>query len=210
MARFGNPVTQYLDDAGDPLVSGKLYFYKSGTNDPQNTYADINESIPNTNPVILTGAGRLPNVFLASASYKVILTSSDDVQIWERDPVGGESALGNFSPWNSLTIYGVNDIVEGSDGNFYISITEGNQGNDPTASPSDWTEIKFIRSWNTNETYDANRVAQGSDGLLYTSVVGSNQGNDPVTDPVNWKAAVGADIPDVILASGYTYAYNNF
>lgn len=210
MARFGSIGTQYFDNAGDPLIAGKLHFHKSGTNTDQDTFADVNLSISNSNPVILSGAGRQPNIFLSSASYDVILTDSNDVQIEQRDPIGGEGAVGNFAPWNSLTIYNVPDKVIGSDGNSYISITDGNQGNDPTTSTANWTEIKFIRVWNANETYDANRVAQGSDGLLYTAVTGSNVGNDPVTDPVNWKPAVGADIPDVILASGYTYAYKHF
>jgi hypothetical protein len=210
MARFGNPVSQYLDDAGDPLVNGKLYFYKTGTNTLQATYADINLSIANTNPVILDAAGRLTNVFLQNATYKVILTKNDDTQIWERDPIGGETALGNFSAWNSLTIYTLNDIVEASDGKFYISIANPNQGNDPTTSPANWTEIKFNQVWNSNQTYDVNDIVQGSDGTLYSALTGSNLNNDPVTDDISWQWASSLDIPDEILAAGYQFAYNNF
>ena len=59
MARFGDLDTQYFDDAGDPLVNGKIYFYESGTTTLKGTFADINQSIPNTNPVILTAAGHV-------------------------------------------------------------------------------------------------------------------------------------------------------
>ena len=45
MARFGD-FDQYLDNAGDPLSNGKLYFYESGTTTPKTTYSDINNSIP--------------------------------------------------------------------------------------------------------------------------------------------------------------------
>ena len=38
MARYSTPITQYLDDAGNPLVGGKLTFYASGTENLQNTY----------------------------------------------------------------------------------------------------------------------------------------------------------------------------
>ena len=40
MARFGSLDTQYFNDAGDPLVNGKIYFYESGTTTLKNTYAD--------------------------------------------------------------------------------------------------------------------------------------------------------------------------
>ena len=40
MSRFTNPVPQYLDDAGDPVCLGKLYYYETDTNTLKNTYAD--------------------------------------------------------------------------------------------------------------------------------------------------------------------------
>ena len=58
MARYSTPITQYLDDAGNPLVGGKLTFYASGTENLQNTYNTEALTIANTNPVILDGAGR--------------------------------------------------------------------------------------------------------------------------------------------------------
>jgi hypothetical protein len=209
MARFGNPVTQYLDDAGNPLINGKLYFYESGTTTLKDTYSDVNLSIANPNPVLLSGSGRMPNVFF-NGTARVVLTKNDDTQIWDRDPVGGEAEEGVFSPWNLLTVYNVPDIVVGSDGNFYISITNGNQNNDPTTSPSNWTQFRLVRVWNTNETYEANQIVEGSDGLLYTSTVGGNVGNDPTSDSVNWKPSATANIEEIVNAAVSTYSYNNF
>ena len=80
MARFGSIGKQYFDNSGYPLISGKLYFYESGTSTPKTTYADVNQSIPNTNPVILSAAGRQPNIFF-NGSAKVVLTDSNTVQI---------------------------------------------------------------------------------------------------------------------------------
>ncbi len=80
MARFGEINAQYFDDAGDPLGSGKLYFYESGTTTLKTTYSDINFTIANTNPVILTAAGRQPNIFF-DGNAKAILTDKNDVQI---------------------------------------------------------------------------------------------------------------------------------
>lgn len=207
--RYGNPVTQYLDDSGSPLVSGKLTFFATGTNTLLDTFVDINLSIPNTNPVILTAAGRLPNVFLQSASYKVILTDKDDVQIFERDPVGGELESGSFAEWNSLTIYSLNDIVEFDD-RFYISITNNNSGNQPDINPAQWSEIKLIGLWNPNEIYSINDLVQGSDGRLYVSAGNNNLNNDPTADDINWNSATTLDIPSVITASALTFAFENF
>jgi len=209
MSRFGKIGEQYFDDAGDPLICGKLYFYESGTNTFKNTYADVNLSIPNTNPVLLTAAGRQPNIFF-NGSARVILTKNDDTQLEVRDPEGGAFEEGVFSPWNSLTIYSTPDILVGSDGNFYISITSGNSNNDPVSDVLNWTQIRFVRVWNANETYGVGQIVEGSDGLLYSALTGGNLNNDPTTDIINWQPATVADIPPVIKAAGKQFAYNNF
>lgn len=215
MALYTNPVPQYLDSAGKPYVDGKLYYYVSGSNTPQETYADANLSIANANPVPLQADGRVPKIFLKPAVYNVVLTGTDSVsgelvQAWQRDSVGAEKADGAFGVWNSLTLYGQNDIVQGADGNFYISISNDNQNNDPVSSPAYWTQIKFNRVWNSNETYNTNAIVQGSDGFIYVSITDGNLNNNPVTDSVNWKASSKIDVPNVILASAKTFAYNNF
>ena len=208
--RYGNPVTQYLDDAGNPLINGKLFFFTTGTNTALDTFADINLAIANTNPVILTAAGRIPNIFLKSASYKVILTTSADVQIFERDPVGAETEAGNWTPFNSLTIYGINDIVEGSDGNFYISLTEANQGNDPVTTPASWSQIKLNFVFNTLQTYKIGDLVMATDLTLYVSLTNNNLNNDPASDVTNWKSATSISVPNVVLAAGRIFGLQNF
>ena len=203
MSRYSNPVPQYLDSAGKPYVDGKIFFYLSGTNTFQDTFKDVNLSIANANPIVLAADGRVPNIFLKSAVYNVLFTGTDSVtglltQVWQRDSVGGEGAEGSFSPWNSLTIYNEPDIVVVND-KFYLSITDGNQGNDPSTDTVNWSEIKFIGVWNTNQTYVLHDVVQGSDGSLYTSQTASNAGNDPTTDSVNWSPSI--DLPTDNLAS---------
>ena len=198
--RFINPVPQFLDGSGNPLISGKLYVYESGTNTLKNTFADVDLSIPNTNPVILGGDGRTPNIFF-QGSAKIILTDDDDVQIWERDPVSAEEIGGAFSDWTATFTYSTGDIVQGSDGNYYQSITNNNQGNDPTISPANWEEIEFIRVWNTNVTYAIGDIVKASDNFFYRSKTNSNQGNDPTTDTTNWGSPF-AEVPS--FESSYT------
>jgi len=198
--RLGSIDSQYFDGAGDPLVAGKLYFYESGTTTPKNTFADINETIANTNPVVLSGAGVPPNIFYSGAA-KVILTDSDSVQFRVMDPIGG-SAGEAFSDWDSASIYAINDLVLGSDGNYYKGLSTANIGNDPTSDTVNWTRVQFIGLWTTGSSYSIDDVVQGSDGLLYVSLTNTNQGNDPISDIVNWLDTGGVAVYEEFLVSG--------
>jgi len=50
--------TQYLDNSGKPLTSGKVFNYIPSTTTLKTTWQDAAETIPNTNPVILDAGGR--------------------------------------------------------------------------------------------------------------------------------------------------------
>jgi hypothetical protein len=112
MTRFVNPVPQFFDDAGNVLAGGRLYFYETGTTTLKNTYSDSDLTTPNTNPVILDGEGRVATgdgeIFL-SGDYKVRLTDSDDVQLWERDPVSSVDDL--TREWSNGSTYNKDQIV---------------------------------------------------------------------------------------------------
>lgn len=192
MARFINPAPEFKPNS-------KLYFYKSGTNTDLVTYKDESETIPNTQPVLCDSAGLVPNIFYTGTA-RVVVLDQDNVQYIERDPVGGEKELGDFTLWDSQVIYDKNDIVEGSDGKFYQSFGNGNQGNDPTTQPSsDWFEIRFLGVWNANKSYSIGDVVQTADGSVWKSLTASNQGNDPAVDVgSNWLPAVdSAKIPEI-------------
>lgn len=138
MARFGSLDTQYFDDAGNPLVDGKVYFFDTGTTTPKPTFADAELTIANTHPVILTAAGRQPNVFFDGVA-KAILTTSAGVQILVRDPVGDDSSSTNgFPAWVDDQIYDLNEPVTASNNYIYTSLTFGNIANDPISSPANW------------------------------------------------------------------------
>lgn len=202
MSRNVNPRPQFFDSAGDPLGLGKMYYFDSGTDTAKVTYADVNQTIANTHPVLLTADGRLPNVFF-SGSARQKLTDSDDVQLWDVDPVGADDIGSNFDDWNPLIIYDANDIVQGSDDKFYISINAGNQNNDPTTTPSEWAEIEFVNVWNVNVTYQIGNTVKGSDNLFYNSLTANNLGNDPVGDVVNWGPPF-VGVGSVVAGTGIT------
>lgn len=197
MTRSVNPAPQYLDSNGDPIAGGKMFFFESGTNTDKATFKDQSETIPNTQPVILDAAGRLPSVFF-TGSAKQVLNTADDTLVFERDPVGGEAILGAFTNWSEPIIYSVDNIVN-FNGKFYQSLTNSNQGNQPDISPTTWEEIRFIGVYNVNISYSIGDVVQTVNGSLWRSVVDNNLNNDPDTDSgANWLPSVdGSKITEV-------------
>lgn len=73
------------DDNGVPLAFGKLYTYQARTNVPKPTYTSEDQTVENTNPVILNGSG-YADVYL-DGSYKIVLKDVNDNEIWTADPV---------------------------------------------------------------------------------------------------------------------------
>lgn len=198
MARFGSLDTQYFDDAGDPLVSGKIYFYETGTTTPKNTYADINYTIANSNPVILTAAGRQPNIFFDGVA-KAILTKSDDTQILVRDPVGDTaSTFGNA--WIASKDYNANDVVQGSDGEFYVSLVNGNVNNNPVTTSGYWTFLYSVE-WSAGTTYNLGSVVTYNT-IVYQSLQNANLNKNPSTE-TSWWVPI-----QLVWSSTATYAIN--
>ena len=197
MPRYQDPVPGYTYPA-----NGKLYFYVAGTNTLLTTYADDLETIPNANPVILGSLGRVPNIWF-SIKARVVLQDSDNVQIWERDPVGGsDSSAGGINIYDPATSYDKDQITRSEDGDFYISLQGSNQGNDPTVTPISnafWMEINFIDMYNSSKSCSSGDVIQTGEGYLWRSLVNSNLGNEPTADGgTNWLPALdGSKLPEM-------------
>lgn len=173
MARYVNPVPDY------PYApSGKLFFFVSNTTTAKNTYADINETILNPNPVPIDGDGKVPNIFY-TGSARVVCEDKDGVQQWERDPVEASGGGGSFSEWSALNIYSTDEVVIDG-GDYYRSLIDGNQNNDPSSTPTAWNLVQFLEDWNTNITYGDNDIVFYQ-GKLYVSVQAANMGNNPAT-----------------------------
>jgi hypothetical protein len=197
LSRFINPVPGYTYPA-----NGKLYFYVAGTNTLLTTYADDLETIPNSNPVILSSLGRVPNIWF-SIKARVVLQDSDNVQIWERDPIGGsDSSAGGINIYDPATSYDKDQITRTEDGDFYISLQGGNSGNDPTVTPISnafWMEINFIDMYNSSKSYSTGDVIQTGEGYLWRSLINANLGNEPTADGgTNWLPALdGSKLPEM-------------
>jgi hypothetical protein len=193
MSRFISPIT-------DMKPNGSLRFFKSGTNSELVTYKDESETPGLENPTVVPVLpnGNVQNVFY-SGSAKVIYLDEFDQQYAERDPVGGEKELGDFTLWDAVVTYDLNDIIEGSNNKFYISLSNANQGNDPTTTTTKWSEIRFIGVWNTNEPYQIGDVVQTANGDLWKAVAISSGSDPSIDDGTKWLPAIdGAKIPEII------------
>ena len=202
-SRFANPFPRFFNSNAAVLASGRLNFYTSvsGSTTRKDTYSDAGLTTANTNPVILTAGGVIPDIFL-DGTYRVTLeertSDGEYVQIDEAISVG-DLGVTIFETWMSDTDYAVGAIVTGSNGLYYKSLQTPNQGNDPASgSPTYWEEIRFIRVYNANVTYSAGDIVQDSNGNLWKSLVGSNTGNTPSTSPTQWT---GAFLPSILRSS---------
>ena len=132
---------QFFDGNGNPLALGNLDYYVAGTTTPQNTYSDSAGTIPNTNPIVLDGSGRVQaDVYLGSvADYKEVLTTSGVT----------------VSPWPDDNIVRVTSIVvfTGDSG------SGGTSGLVPAPAAGDALANKFLKA---NGTWAATPGSSGS------------------------------------------------
>jgi len=194
--RYGWGGDQWFDDNGRPLAGGKLYFYLSGTVTDKGTYSDEDESILNTNPVILDAAGRQGDIFFTGQA-KVVITDANGVQIDVTDPVGTAAGEAAFGTWSATINFGLNAIVTGSNGLYYKSVTGSNYGNDPISSPAYWMEVRFLNVYNASYSYFTDDVAEYG-GTLWISLSSGNLGHTPAANSTYWRSLSS------VLAVDYT------
>lgn len=92
-----NELPQFCNANGTPYSGGQLFTYVGGsTSTKMNTYRDSAGGTPNTNPIVLDSAGRIPYaIWIASgASLKLVLAPSTDTDpptspIWTLDGITG-------------------------------------------------------------------------------------------------------------------------
>lgn len=77
VAPFITSAPQFFDDSGKVLAGGKVCFFAAGTSNPLATYSESTGTTANSNPLILTAAGRPASaIYMTSASYKIVVAAS--------------------------------------------------------------------------------------------------------------------------------------
>ena len=211
MSRFVDPFPQFFQNT-TPIAAGELYFYEPGGTTLKDTFTSPSLTSANTNPVILDGNGRVPEIW-TQGNYDVYLytaggiatgTLIDFVEGYE-----GSSASGQYGDWSNITTYGVGDFVKASNDMYYQSFQNNNLGNEPSVSATHWVEVTFISVYNANFSYSTGAQTL-YDGLLYSSLVDSNVGNTPDSSPTEWQGFGGittaAQVTYDNAASGLTAA----
>lgn len=99
------PKLQFIDANGNPVVGGKLYTYAAGTTTPQVTYTDAAGTTPNANPVILDSMG-MASVWLSGNSYKMVLKTSTDVELWTADNISADTTLAQLAMGSGSSLVG--------------------------------------------------------------------------------------------------------
>ena len=129
MSIFYLPRSQGFDTNGLLMSGAKLNFYEVGTSTRRNTYSDRTLSTANTNPVVANSAGLFGPIYLLSGGYKVVLTDSDDVELWSQDNIYVNSS------------YGENTLTQTADRGY--SLVRGSQNHSIYIEDSD-SSLRFL------------------------------------------------------------------
>lgn len=87
-AELLSDLSRATDSNSDPLSGAQLFFYATGTLNPQATYTTAALSVAHANPVVADSGGLFPPIFLNSAlQYRRILKTAAGVIIQDTDPV---------------------------------------------------------------------------------------------------------------------------
>lgn len=202
MSRFINPVPQFFLNDGSLASSGRMKFFANKDYSTlKDTYAESDNTVANTNPIILDGSGRMPACF-GEGLYSVKFYKYDPTQVdglgelqWSRDDVTLSQLTGQFEDWSALETYRLGDTAKASDGFFYESLSNGNKGNNPLTSGTFWAGIVFATEWRASVTYPINKIVAYL-GRLYRSNTNGNLNNTPPSsqwDDLSFNNAVTGD-----------------
>jgi len=86
---------QICDASGNPLSGAKINVYDVGTTTPRAITSDAGLATPAANPIVTDSAGRHAMRYTATGSYKILVTTSADVTVYERDNIDGRVPVGS-------------------------------------------------------------------------------------------------------------------
>lgn len=157
-SRLLNQSPVYLDDDGQPVAGGTLYFYVSGTTTPKDVYGDKAKTVNLGSTELLDSSGRQVNDIWLDGSYTVTLRDADAVQVWSLDDVDSLSELPSQT---------------GNTGRFLT--TDG--------TDASWAEISEVPSTASGDEGDVLTIVSGEAAWAAPASVGDFSGG-AVTDGV--------------------------
>ncbi len=131
--RYANPGDRLLDSAGNLLANAKVLFFSPGTETKKSIYTTSSLDVERANPVILSGSGLIPTIWL-NGSYDVVIQNQDGVQIDTGDNLNIASSTIQVTDWVDDIAYPLDAVVRGSNGLLYTSLIADNLNNDPVST----------------------------------------------------------------------------
>lgn len=113
-ALLPNAVSQFFDNNGNPLTSGKVTTYFPGTSNLKTTWKDSAETIVNTNPIALDAGGKA--IIYGEGTYRQVVKDRNNNLIWDAvtapgggggstpTTVGDGNMVGTILPWSNFVI----------------------------------------------------------------------------------------------------------
>ena len=197
---------QFLDATGAPLVGGLLYTYAAGTTTPQASYTDSTGATANTNPVVLDARGEA-NIWLASATYKFKLASSDNTELWTVDNIS--------APTSSLSpVLSGNVTIDSNSAGPALKITQTGTGPvlrvqdsvDPDVTPFiiDSTGQVGLGTQSPSTAFDVNDgVIQLSSSGVSRTTISADASNSTINSPSTRGLILSTGgTPRITIASG--------
>jgi hypothetical protein len=197
---------QFLDATGAPLVNGLLYTYAAGTTTPQASYTDSTGATANTNPVVLDARGEA-NIWLASATYKFKLASSDNTELWTVDNIS--------APTSSLSpVLSGNVTIDSDSAGPALKITQTGTGPvlrvqdsvDPDVTPFiiDSTGQVGLGTQSPSTAFDVNDgVIQLSSSGVSRTTISADASNSTINSPSTRGLILSTGgTPRITIASG--------
>ena len=210
-----NGKQQFIDSNGNPLASGKVYYYIPNTTTFKNTYQDDAGNTLNSNPIILDANGQC--MAYGTGSYRQAVYDVNNNLIWDVQvdaPGNGNASFGNFSiapstlgttlnfSYNSSVVATITStgIVGGTYGVGLTNWTTATRPGAPTVGLIGYNSTTGLpETW--NGTYWASSGASAN-GVIYQNnlaitsnfTLNANNGGMSV-GPINIASGVTVTIP---------------
>lgn len=128
-----------IDNSGNPLDSGKVYVYETGTTTPVTTYQDSDLTQPNSNPIVLDSVGRA-EVYI-NEDVRLVIEDSLGATILDIDALGSNTALQGGTTVLGTTSADVIEINGSIDGDIIPTIDDTY---DVGSTSKRWSEGHFV------------------------------------------------------------------
>jgi hypothetical protein len=139
-----------MDDDGAPLPGALLYTWLSGTSTPHAVYADVNLTVPLSNPVVADAGGVFPAIFLDAVAYRMQVNTADDETVYPAQDDITNLAQVSGSGTDVTGTAGVNlsarDVAYLSDGSGGLTAGKWYKGDADFTYASTTPEVGFVVS----------------------------------------------------------------